>query len=230
MEQEKNLSEKESLKIITEMIVQAKGGYFHDSGVGAILWGSVVGLAGFMNYVQLQFQWTREFNWWLLALLALIPQFFISLHERKHKVIKTHVGLALDTVWVIFGISIFAIVLYINMAPQLANQFMLEDGYELMRKSLDSGEISSYNFSAAPSSGSLLLLIYAMPTLVTGVVKKFRPMIIGAILTYIFFVISLYTRNPVDQLLMGISGLINWLIPGLMLHARYRQSRKGGHV
>jgi hypothetical protein len=59
---------------------------------------------------------------------------------------------------------------------------------------------------------------------------KFKPMIIGAIITYVFFVISLYTRNPIDQLLMGFSGLVNWLIPGLMLRAKYNQSRQTGHV
>jgi hypothetical protein len=66
--------------------------------------------------------------------------------------------------------------------------------------------------------------------MVTGVVQKFRPMIYGAIVTYIFFVLSLYTRNPVDQLLMGVSGLINWLIPGLILRKRYLKAENPKHV
>ena len=230
MDQEKSLSEKESLKIITDMIAQAKGGYYHDSGIGAILWGSVVGLAGFMTFFQLYFNWSWTFDWWLLALFALVPQFFITLRERKNNIVKTHVGLALDTVWIIFGISIFAILFYMHRAPPMANVFMLEDGYALLRRHVDSGEITPFSLSIAPSSGSLLLLIYALPTMVTGVVKKYWPMIIGALITYVFFVISLYTRNPIDQLLMGVSGLVNWLIPGLMLRAKYNQSRKTGNV
>ncbi|MCU0403203.1 MAG: hypothetical protein MUE99_01555 [Chitinophagaceae bacterium] len=230
MDQERKLSEKESLKIITEMIVQAKGGYYHDSGIGAILWGTVVAFAGFMSFLQLYFNWSWTFDWWLLALFAIIPQIFISIRERKNNVVKTHVGLALDTVWVIFGISIFCIILYIHKAPEMGNVFLQEDGIRLLRENLETGEIAPYKLTIAPSVGSLLLLIYAIPTMVTGVVKKFWPMITGAIITYIFFLISLYTRNPIDQLLMGISGLVNWLIPGLMLRFRYTQSSDKAHV
>jgi hypothetical protein len=230
MHEEKSLSEKESLKIITEMIVQAKGGYYHDSGIGAILWGSVVGFAGFMSFFQLYFNWSWEFDWWLLALFAIIPQIFISIKEKKNNVVKTHAGLALDTVWVIFGISIFCIIFYVNQAPYMANFFLEEDGIQLLKKDLATGELSPYRMTIAPSVGSLLLLIYAIPTMVTGVVKKFWPMIVGAIITYVFFVISLYTRNPIDQLLMGISGLVNWLIPGLMLKFRYNKSTDKANV
>jgi hypothetical protein len=230
MDSEKVLSEKDSLRLITEMIAQAKGGYYHDSGIGSILWGTVVSFSGFMTFCTLYFKWDIGFDWWLITLFALIPQVFIARHEKKLKVVKTHLGLALDTVWIVFGVSIFAILVYIHMAPHMANVFMKQDGFELLRKNLDSGELMPYTMEIAPSVGSLLLLVYAIPTLVTGVVMKFKPMIIGAIITYVFFVISLYTRNPIDQLLMGFSGLVNWLIPGLMLRAKYNQSRQTEHV
>jgi hypothetical protein len=230
MESEKNFSEKESLRIITEMIAEAKGGYFHDSGIGAILWGAVVGFAGFMTFLSLQFDWQFEFDWWILTFLALIPQAIISYKERKKKVVKTQIGLALDTVWVIFGISIFAIITYSNVTPVVTEKFLEDAGYVLMKKDLETGSITEYHLLWAFSPGSLLLLTFAMPTMVTGVVKKFRPMILGAIITYLFFVISLFTKNPIDQLLMGISGVINWLLPGLILRSKYMQSPKGANV
>lgn len=230
MDSEKKISERESLKIIADMIAEAKGGYYHDSGLGSILWGTVVGFAGFMTFFQLNFNWSWSFDWWLLALFALVPQLFIYLRERKEKIVKTHVGLALDAVWVIFGISIFAIIFYIHRAPQMANFFLLEDGFQLLKKNIETGDMIPYHLTIAPSAGSLLLLIYAFPTMVNGVVKKFWPMIIGAAITYVFFVISLYTRNHIDQLFMGIAGTVNWLIPGLMLRKKYMQSRKSVHV
>lgn len=107
---EEKFSEKESLRLITEMIHQAKAGYYHDSGLGAILWGTVVGIAGFMSFLQLYFDWSWNFDWWLLAFFAIIPQIFISINESKKKEVRTYVGKALDIVWVIFGISIFAII------------------------------------------------------------------------------------------------------------------------
>ncbi|HSK13365.1 MAG TPA: hypothetical protein VK907_09130, partial [Phnomibacter sp.] len=230
MENEQQFSEKESLRLITEMIQQAKAGYYHDSGIGPILWGTVVSIAGFMTFFTLHFNWDIEFDWWLLVLLALIPQYFISKMERSQKVVKTHVGRALDMVWLVYGISIFAILFYVQVAPGMTSKFMEESNTILLRKDLISGEISEYQFGMAHSPGSLLLLMFAFPTIITGVVQRQWPMIIGALVTYLFFIISIYTRNPIDQLMMGTAGLINWLIPGLILRKKYMAQRSPAHV
>ncbi len=230
MEAEKNFSEKDSLKLIAEMIAQAKAGYYHDSGVGALLWGTVVSIAGFLTFFDLYFQWNTGFDWWLLALFAIIPQVYISYRERKAKLVQTHVGRALDVVWAAFGISIFAVIFYMHQAPATSMQFLLEDGFTLAKQNLDTGETEPFQLSTAPSPGSLLLLMYAFPTIVTGVAQKFKPMVFGALLTYLLFVVSLYTRSSVDNLFMGVAGLVNWLIPGLLLNAKYKKSKKGSHV
>jgi len=230
MEAENKFSEADSLRLIAATIQEAKGGYYHDSGIGAIFWGTVISIAGLMTFLTLQFKWDNDFDWWLLALFALVPQIFISIREGNQKVVKTHVGRALDMVWILFGFSIFAIIFYMNFSPVMHMRFLAEDGTALLAKDLATGETRDYSMSVAPSPGSLLLLLYAFPTMVTGVVQKFRPMIVGAIITYVFFVISIYTRNPVDQLLMGISGLLNWLVPGLILRKRYLKAQKLLHV
>lgn len=230
MDSDKKLSEKESLELITSMIQQARAGYFHDSGTGAILWGSVVGFAGLMMFFDSYFGWNTGFDWWLLALFALVPQFYISYRESRSKTIKTDIGRTLDIVWLVFGISIFAVILYFNIAPQSAVRFLAEDGKTLFQKNIETGEITPYRFGMAPSTGSLLLILYAWPTMVTGVSKKFTPMIAGAILTYAFFILSLYTRTYIDNLLMGLAGLINWLIPGIMLRQRYLKATNRKHV
>lgn len=225
MEKEKILSETESLRLITATIQEAKGGYYHDSGIGAILWGTVISIAGFLTFFTLYFKWENNFDWWLLALFALVPQIYISVKEKREKVVQTHIGLVLDTVWIIFGLCIFAAIFYMHKAPQMQMEFLAEDGTALFSKNIATGEIKDYWLSIVPSPGSLLLLLYAMPTIITGVVQKFRPMIIGAIITYIFFIISIYTRNPFDQLMMGIAGLVNWLIPGIILRKNYLKAR-----
>jgi hypothetical protein len=226
MDAEKKMSEQESLRLIAATIQEAKGGYYHDSGIGAIFWGTVISIAGLMTFLTLHFKWENDFDWWLLALGALVPQLFISIWEGKHKVVKTHVGRALDIVWILFGCSIFAIIFYMNFSPEMYMKFLAEDGTVLIAKELATGETSDFQLLVAPSPGSLLLLLFAFPTMVTGVVQKFWPMVLGALITYVFFVISIYTRNPIDQLLMGISGLLNWLIPGLILRKRYLRAEK----
>lgn len=230
MDANKQLSEQESLALITSMIQQARAGYFHDSGTGAILWGLVVGFAGLMSFFDAWFTWETGFDWWLLALFALLPQFYISYRERKAKTIKTDIGRTLDIVWVVFGVSIFAALFYANVSPESANSFLVQDGKALLQKNLETGELMPYEFGMAPSPGSLLLMLYAVPTLITGVSKKFLPMIAGALVTYLFFIVSLYTRTYIDNLLMGLSGLINWLIPGIMLRLRYLNAMKTKNV
>ena len=76
------------------------------------------------------------------------------------------------------------------------------------------------------SQGSLLLILYGIPTLITGIARKFTPMLIGGILCYIMFVISIYTVNKYDFLMNGIAAIFNWLIPGFILRSKYLQDRK----
>ena len=51
MENEERLSEQESLAPITSMIQRVKSSY-HDSGTSILLWGAVVTIASFVNYLQ----------------------------------------------------------------------------------------------------------------------------------------------------------------------------------
>ena len=64
MEEEK-FSEQESLKLISEMIQKAKHS-FHENGTSAILWGSVVGIAGIISFAELFWHFYIGFDIWLL--------------------------------------------------------------------------------------------------------------------------------------------------------------------
>jgi hypothetical protein len=75
------------------------------------------------------------------------------------------------------------------------------------------------------SAYSLLLLLYAMPTLATGIARKFAPMLVGGILCYIYFIISCFTSSTYDLLLNGLAGITCWLIPGFVLRDRYLKGK-----
>jgi hypothetical protein len=72
-----------------------------------------------------------------------------------------------------------------------------------------------------PSFYSIYLMLYAFPTLVTGIVKKFRPMLVGALLGYSFFIISCFTSTEYDMLLGAATAICCWLIPGIILRRKY---------
>jgi hypothetical protein len=229
MAKEQVLSEQDSLRIIQEMIQKAKAGAQYERGQGPILWGSVIGFVGSMSFLELYFKWNISFDWWILTLVALIPQVFIVLNDRKKNIVKTHEARAIDMVWTVFGISIFALVLYGNFIGQITTQLLADDGVTIWKKSSSNGPFEPFQLFV-PSIASLHLMIYGFPTLVTGVVIRCRSMLIGACICYILFVVSLYTPVVWDMLFMGIAGICNWLIPGIILRRQYLLSIKTKHV
>lgn len=224
-EQEKHFSEKESLVLITEMINKAKH-HFHESGTSAILWGSVVGIAGLVSFAEMYWNFYIGFDIWLIVLGAIIPQVFITIREGKRRKVITHTGAAVDAAWLAYGISIFALVFYFNVVPGVTDHVMASEGFSLVQTAADGSRKTFHYF--IPSHGSLLLLLYAIPTLATGIAHKFAPMFWAAILCYVFFIISCFTPNAYDMLLNGLAGIFNWLIPGLILRRTYYRHQKAG--
>jgi len=222
-EQEKPMSEQESLALITEMIQKAKS-HFHESGTSAILWGSVIGFCGLFSFAEKYWDFYIGFDIWLLALVALIPQVWLNIRDKKRKVVKSHEENVVDAIWMVYAISIFALMFYINLVPGISEKLFASDGIELLQKNMQTGEIKAFH-PFVLSASSLLILLYAIPTLATGIGQKFKPMTIGAILCYCFFVASCFTSGTWDALLNGLAAIFNWLIPGLILRKRYLKAK-----
>ena len=220
--EEKELNEQESLSLISEMIQKAKSS-FHESGTSAILWGSVVAFCGLVSFMQAQFGFSIGFDVWLLIFVAVIPQVYITIRENRKKLVKSYQDAATDNVWLVYAISLVAVLLYQNIVPSVSDKLMLQDGIQLLQKNIETGETKNFNFFI-PGMASLYLIIYAFPTIATGLINKFKPMIWGAVVCYGLFVISLYTSLKYDMLMLGLAGIANWLIPGLILRDRYNKN------
>jgi hypothetical protein len=219
MPEEKKLTEKESLQLITEMIQKVKCNV-HERGVSAILWGSAVAFAAFVTFAESYWNFYIGFDIWLIVLAALIPQAIISYQERKQQKVVTHQQAALNTIWAIYGISIFALLFYHIVVPGVSDSLIKQEGNELLMKNMQTGEIKHQNVFI-PSFASLLLILYAIPTLATGIIQKYKPMLVGGILCYVFFIASCFTSFTYDWLLNGLAAICNWLIPGILLHKKY---------
>ena len=222
---EKPFDERESLSLITNMIQKAQG-TFHERGTSAILWGSTVAICGIWSFVCLQFNWKPGFDIWYLIFAAIVPQIWISIRERKQQQVKTYQQSATDMVWVVYMISITALIIYQNVVPSATTRILAAEGSEMMLRSTRDGTLEILR-PFAPSITSIYLIIYAFPTLATGLINRFKPMIWGAAVCYLFFVASLFTSATYDMLLAGLAAIGNWLIPGLILRSRFLKSRKG---
>jgi hypothetical protein len=69
----------------------------------------------------------------------------------------------------------------------------------------------------APHTESLFLMLFGLPTFITGGMFRFKPMIAGGIICWILFAVSLYTGFKINLLLMALAALSAWLIPGIIL-------------
>lgn len=61
------------------------------------------------------------------------------------------------------------------------------------------------------------LIIAAIGTLASGLVMKFKPLIIGGILFFIFAIVSIYVADDYKVLLHGVAIIFGYLIPGYLL-------------
>lgn len=223
---EENFSERESLALITNMIQRAKSDY-HDSGTSVLLWGSMVAISSFTSFIQWTFDIDIGFDIWWLVMIAIIPQVFISIKERKQRRFKSHTDIALDAVWLVYAVSVFGVVAYHNIIPGATEAIMRSEGWVIMKHYQDGSRPDEVLRPFAPSIFSIYLLVFAFPTLVTGIVKKFRPMLVGAVITYVLFVCSCFTPSRYDMLFGTVTALVCWFIPGIILRKKYNRQKKG---
>lgn len=229
MEEKKAMTESESLALITDMIHKAKTTYY-ETGVGPILWGTVVSIASCMTYLQREYNFSIGFDIWIIVLIAIVPQILISIREKKTQGIKKYEDDALNAVWLTYAISIFGIILYQNIIPEATTKLNAQDGWIMMRHYTNLQQPDDVLHPFVPSIYSLFILLYAFPTLVTGIVKKFKPMLAGAIVAYILFIVSCYTASKYDMLLGSITAICCWLIPGIILRKKYLAQKTSAHV
>lgn len=216
MEDQKPLSEKESLALIATMINKAKDAY-HDTGMGAILWGAVIAFCSLVKLAEIQFGFRLPFDIYLLTIVAIIPQVYLTIKEKRERKVKSYNDAFLDYLWLGFGISIFLLILIVNMIAR--SLLPVTEEYNVLK------EIPS-SFSLYEYIAPLFLMLYGLPTFVTGAAFKFKPMIWGGIFCWVCCITTLFTTIKMDLLLTAASAVLAWLIPGIIMEKEYRRYKK----
>ena len=95
----------QSLELINEMISKAKKSYT-TKGIASMVWGSLITFCGVANWVEIHFK--KDFgDVWLLTLVALIPQIYFSIKEKKSKNFIGHNEITTNYIWIAFTFSMF---------------------------------------------------------------------------------------------------------------------------
>jgi hypothetical protein len=212
--QQQNMTGEESFRLISEMIHKARNSY-HDSGLGPILWGTVITICSLVTWCQIHFDFKLPFDIWLLTLVAVIPQIIIVQKEKRDRKARRYDETMMDYVWTCFGISI-ALLIFININIAIKLRPVFEKYIEI------TGGRPEFNYSSFMTS--FFLLLYGIPTIITGGCQKLKPMLWGGILCWVCCVVSVYTKAEADMLLTALSATFAWLIPGIILRKRYLKS------
>lgn len=216
MQQDKKFSEKESLQLIAMMISKARDSY-HETGFGAIMWGAVVAFCSLVKFSEIHFGFRLPFDIYLLVFVAIIPQVILSIKEKKRKKVKSYDDPYMDYIWLGFGICIALMILTINIMFNrwipVANEYTALTGKK--------PAFAHYEFISP-----LFLILYGLPTFITGAACKFKPMLWGGLFCWGCCVITLFTTIKIDLLLTAASALMAWFIPGIIMEKEYRQYKK----
>ena len=213
--EEKQLSEKESLFIIQQMISRAKN-EFVDTGIGPILWGAVITFCSIVQALKIKFDFDFPFDVWMLALFAIVPQIFISIKESKQRKAKGWDEDMLSYVWICFGVGVFVINFVNNVMAQSLNP-ILEEYTRLTGK--PATNLWSY-------ASCYLLFVFGFPTIVTGAARKFKIMLVGGIFCWASAIVAAFTATYIDFILMAFSAALAWLIPGIFIRIKYLKQQK----
>lgn len=189
MQEEKQLTEKESLALITSMISKAKNSCI-DSGIGPLFWGVLITICSLVTFAEVNFHFEPAFDIWLLSLIAILPQIFFTWRAKKQKVFIPHDETMMNYVWGTFAICVFMLSFY-NSKTHTSNSI------------------------------ALYMMVFGIPTFITGGIRNFKPMILGGLVCWICSITSYYVSFANGMLLMALSAVAAWLIPGIILRRRY---------
>jgi hypothetical protein len=188
---ETKLTEQQSLKIIQEMIATSKNN-LKDNSFFYLLWGWLVLFASLLHFSFLQINWEYAWiPWPILMSIGAIVSTIAGIRLGKKAKVISHVDKMIMYLWWSFLVVIFLIL------------FMM--GFQKMQWQ---------------TTHSLIIIMYGMGTFVSGGVLKFKPLIIGGIACWIIAVISFFTTPQYVLLLIALSIIIAYLIPGYMLKAK----------
>jgi hypothetical protein len=86
--------------------------------------------------------------------------------------------------------------------------------------------LSFYNIKFGNGhSTSLYMMLYGLPTFITGGVFKFKPMIWGGLVCWALAIAALFASLATAMLFMAVCGLVAWFIPGIILWNRHTNKK-----
>lgn len=196
--EEKKLTEKESLELISQMIRNTQDRMERNSGTMFLIWGYVTIIVTLLVWVLLLYTHNYHVQW-IWFLLPAAGLFLSRLHTKKegrHKTVTTYVDRVVGYVWAVMGLLGFCLSVFSIFSP-----------------------LYGVNFPIL----FIIVLIMGSGTVMTGLVIRFKPLvyagIICMVLSFVFPFLSWFVQMPLFALIF----VIMMVIPGHILNHTARK-------
>jgi len=189
---EQPFNEQTSLQLIESMINKAKNN-FSESGTLYLLWGIVIFICSMVQFVAIYFFNYQDASYiWLLTWLVVIYQVIFLSRESKKEKARTYTADIIKYVWICFASCMFILI------------------FILIRQ------------KAYASVNPAILVLYGMPTFLSGIILKFKPLVIGGVICWLLALGSIFTPEIFHLLFICAAVVSAWIIPGILLRKKFK--------
>jgi hypothetical protein len=157
---EENLSPIESLQVIQSMIDKTKQALSRNS-LYFLVWGWLTFIACIAQfYLKRIVQYEKHYLVWLVVIVGVVATFFLVSREERNRKVRTYVDDAMKYLWTGMGISFFIL------------SFILGK--------------TGWGNTVFP----FFMMMYGLGTYVSGLLLRFRPLLIGGIISWMLALIA----------------------------------------
>ncbi len=189
------LTGEESLEVIQSMILKAKN-HISENGKLYLLWGWVILFCSLGFFVLDNIlHYKKPQLIWMTTWIAVIYMVIYLRKEGRNRVVRTYTDDLISYVWITFVVLMLLGSLIIGRIPA----FYL------------------YNYP-------FVLLFYGVPTFLSGIILKFRPLIYGGITCWILAIVCTFINFHYHSLLVSVAVISAWIIPGYILKMKFKQA------
>jgi len=195
--QDENITGAESMQIIQNMINKARN-QFSENGFLYLLWGWAILVCSIAHFVLLRYvKFEYHYMVWFLTWIVVIIQIIHLRGQYKKRRVGTYTEDIIKYVWLSFVVVM--LIMFVVLGRITGPEY--------------------YRYI-----NPIILIVYGIPTFLSGVILRFRPLVIGGLSCWALSILSTFIGYDFQLLLLSAAVLIAWIIPGYLLRARFKKS------
>lgn len=122
---EKELSSKESLELITQMIAKAKRQAAGDGSNQMLLWGWAVAICNLGHYTLAKLDYAAPYIVWLALIPVVGVSIWMSVRKSRKTGVRTHLDSVLNQLWIMVFLGIIMVLAFMSQLNFYQNPVIL---------------------------------------------------------------------------------------------------------